>query len=107
MSLMLAYKAIYQTAQTVALDIGKERLKDMPGNITVRDEQVQTQPLEVSEEPLFNVTGGYGNAILPGVINTYFATNAAARHWSFGRYGTREQPLSRPCSYQQTPQRHT
>ena len=68
MSLMLAYKAIYQTAQTVALDMGKERLKDMPGNITVRDEQVQTQPLEVSEEPLFNVTGGYGNAILPGVL---------------------------------------
>lgn len=40
----------------------------MIGNITVRDEQVNTQPLEVVEEPIFNVTGGYGNAILPGVL---------------------------------------
>lgn len=48
--------------------MGKERQKDMIGNITVRDEQVNTQPLEVVEEPIFNVTGGYGNAILPGVL---------------------------------------
>jgi ABC-2 type transporter len=68
MNLMLAYKAIYQTSLAVALEMGKERQKDMIGNITVRDEQVNTQPLEVVEEPIFNVTGGYGNAILPGVL---------------------------------------
>ena len=34
MSLMLAYKAIYQTAQTVALDMGKERLTLLGGTET-------------------------------------------------------------------------
>ena len=34
----------------------------------MRDEELRTQPLEVAEEPIFNVTGGYGNAVLPGVL---------------------------------------
>lgn len=68
MSLMLAYKAIYQTSLYVSLNIGKERQKEMIGTVTVRDEELRTQPLEVAEEPIFNVTGGYGNAVLPGVL---------------------------------------
>lgn len=68
MSLMLAYKAIYQTSLYVSLNIGKERQKEMIGTVTVRDEELRTQPLEVVEEPIFNVTGGYGNAVLPGVL---------------------------------------
>ena len=68
MSLMLAYKAIYQTSLYVSLNIGKERQKEMIGTVTVRDEEHRTQPLEVAEEPIFNVTGGYGNAVLPGVL---------------------------------------
>jgi ABC-2 type transporter len=65
---MLAYKAIYQTSLYVSLNIGKERQKEMIGTVTVRDEELRTQPLEVVEEPIFNVTGGYGNAVLPGVL---------------------------------------
>lgn len=68
MSLMLAYKAIYQTSLYVSLNICKERQKEMIGTVTVRDEELRTQPLEVAEEPIFNVTGGYGNAVLPGVL---------------------------------------
>ncbi|WP_273534480.1 ABC transporter permease [Prevotella aurantiaca] len=68
MSLMLAYKAIYQTSLYVSLNIGKERQKEMIGTVTVRDEELRTQPLEVVEQPIFNVTGGYGNAVLPGVL---------------------------------------
>ena len=50
MSLMLAYKAIYQTSLYVSLNIGKERQKEMIGTVTVRDEELRTQPLEVAEE---------------------------------------------------------
>ena len=68
MSIMLAYKAIYLTAIHVSLDMGKERQKEGIGTVTVRDEELRTQPMEIAEEPIFNVTGGYGNAVLPGVL---------------------------------------
>lgn len=68
MSLMLAYKAIYQTSMAVSMEMGKERLKDSPLNITVRDEEIGTEPMVIAEEPIFNTTGGYGNSILPGVL---------------------------------------
>lgn len=68
MSLMLTYKAIYQTTQSVALEMGTAMLKHKTLSYTERDEEVNTEPLVVEAQPIFNTTGGYGNAILPGVL---------------------------------------
>jgi len=69
MSLMLTYKAIYQTALSVATDINKEiQVEKSPLGTTERDDELTTHPMEVEEVAIFNTTGGYGNAILPGVL---------------------------------------
>ena len=68
MSLMLTYKAIYQTAQAVALDLNARIQVAQAGAVTERDGEIATHPIECDEIPLFNATGGYGNAILPGVL---------------------------------------
>lgn len=68
MSLMLTYKAIYQTAQAVALEMGADKVKTHSFSFTKRDEELTTEPMIVDAEPIFNTTGGYGNAILSGVL---------------------------------------
>ena len=68
MSLMLTYKAIYQTALAVSMEMGTEIKKEHSLSFTERDEEVSTEPMIVDAEPIFNTTGGYGNAILPGVL---------------------------------------
>ena len=68
MSLMLTYKAIYQTAVAVAQNMGKEIQTKLSSLPTHREEVVQTQPLEAEEVQLFNPTGGYGSFIIPGVL---------------------------------------
>ena len=68
MSLMLTYKAIYQTAQAVASKINSGIQISQSGGFTNRDDEITTQPLAFDEVPIFNTTGGYGNAILPGVL---------------------------------------
>lgn len=68
MSLMLAYKNVYQTATTVQGLMGAEIQTKLLGNHTTREDEVATQPLHAEEVPIFNTTGGYGNFILPGVL---------------------------------------
>lgn len=68
MSLMLTYKAIYQTAQAVASDMNADIQIALSNNMTNRDDQITTQPLAFDEVRIFNPTGGYGNAIIPGVL---------------------------------------
>lgn len=68
MSLMLTYKAIYQTALTVSQDINARIQIAGSRNVTNRDDEVTTKPLDFDEVPIFNTTGGYGNAIIPGVL---------------------------------------
>ena len=68
MSLMLTYKAIFQTATAVSLEMSSALQRAKSGSYTVRDEELSTQPMVVKEVPIFNATGGYGNAILPGVL---------------------------------------
>lgn len=68
MSLMLTYKAIYQTAQAVAAKAGARLQAAQPGGVTRRDSEVATGPIACDEVPIFNATGGYGNALLPGVL---------------------------------------
>lgn len=68
MSLMLTYKAIYQTALAVSQDINSHIQIAQSGGFTQRDDELNTKPLNYDEVPIFNTTGGYGNAILPGVL---------------------------------------
>lgn len=68
MSLMLTYKAIYQTAQAVASDVNSKIQIGKSNGFTNKDDEVTTKPLDFDEVPIFNVTGGYGNAIIPGVL---------------------------------------
>lgn len=68
MSLMLTYKAIYQTTQAVASDISANIQIARAGNMTNRDDVVTASPIDIESVPIFNTTGGYGNAILPGVL---------------------------------------
>lgn len=68
MSLMLTYKAIFQTATLVSLEMNKDIQIKLAGNHTAREDELTTQPLAYDEVPIFNPTGGYGNFILPGVL---------------------------------------
>ena len=68
MSLMLTYKAIYQTAVAVTQSMGAEIQTHLSGNYTAREDQITTRPLDFEDVPIFNPTGGYGNFIIPGVL---------------------------------------
>ncbi len=68
MSLMLTYKAIYQTSQNVASNINAGIQTELSGNYTAREDELTTNPLALDEVQIFNSTGGYGNALLPGVL---------------------------------------
>lgn len=68
MSLMLAYKAIFQTAQMVSMQMGTELKTRLGGNYTAREEAISARPLDVDEVAMFNPSGGYGSFVLPGVL---------------------------------------
>jgi len=68
MSLMLCYKAVFQTAQTVSGMMGAAIQTKLSGHYTEREEQVSAMPLAFEEVPIFNPTGGYGSFILPAVL---------------------------------------
>lgn len=68
MSLMLTYKAIYQTAQEVATAMNAKLQIAQSGNLTNREDEVTTQPLSFDEVPVFNPTGGYGSFLIPPVL---------------------------------------
>ena len=68
MSLMLTYKAIYQSALAVASHINSGIQITQAGGFTDRDDEITTEPLAFDEVPIFNTTMGYGNAIFPAVL---------------------------------------
>lgn len=68
MGLMLTYKAIFQTCSAVAADMNSHIQIALSDNPTTREDQLTTHPMQVSDVPIFNNTGGYGNFILPGVL---------------------------------------
>jgi ABC-2 type transport system permease protein len=68
MSLMLTYKAIFQTAQLVSLDMCKDLQTKMSSSYTAREEAVSARPLDYADVPIFNPAGGYGSFILPAVL---------------------------------------
>lgn len=68
MSLMLTYKAIFQTAQTVTLEMGTQIKTKLGGHYTAREETISARPLDFAEVALYNPSAGYGSFILPGVL---------------------------------------
>ena len=54
MSLMLTYKAIYQTSQAVASHINSGIQITQAGGFTDRDDEITTEPLAFDEVPIFN-----------------------------------------------------
>ena len=68
MSLMLTYKAIYQTSVVVTQAMGAEIQKKVSGNYTDREDMITTRPLNFEDVPIFNPAGGYGNFIIPAVL---------------------------------------
>lgn len=68
MSLMLAYKAVFQTAQSVSQEMGAALQTKWSGHYTQREEEIGVQPLAFDEVPIYNPSGGYGSFILPAVL---------------------------------------
>ena len=68
MSLMLTYKAIFQTSQLVSMEMGKEIQAKLSGLYTDREEAVSARPLDYADVPIFNPQGGYGSFVLPAVL---------------------------------------
>ncbi len=68
MSLILAYKAIYQTALAVTMEMGSKLKKQLGGKYTKREEVIAARPLDYDDVPIFNPSGGYGSAVLPAVL---------------------------------------
>ena len=68
MSLMLAYKAVYQTAMVEAMRLGAGLSIKKAGNYSKREDEITAQPLAVDDVAMFNPTGGYGSCVLPAVL---------------------------------------
>ena len=68
MSLMLTYKAIFQTSQLVSMEMGKDIQTKLGGHYTAREEAISARPLDFADVPVFNPQGGYGSFILPAVL---------------------------------------
>ncbi len=68
MAVMLNYKAVYQTAVNVSLQMNEAIQIKLAGNTTARQDELTVAPLEYTEVPLFNPAGGYGSFILPTVL---------------------------------------
>ena len=68
MSLMLTYKAIFQTARLVSLEMGQQIQTKLSRQYTAREEAIAARPLDYADVPIFNPQGGYGSFILPAVL---------------------------------------
>ena len=68
MSLMLAYKSVYQTAMVEAGRLGAGLNIKRAGNYTKREDAITAQPLAVDDVAMFNPSGGYGSCVLPAVL---------------------------------------
>lgn len=68
MSIMLNYKAIYQTATSVSGVMGSEIQTQLAGNTTKRQDELTVAPMNVEGISIFNSGGGYGSFIIPAVL---------------------------------------
>ena len=102
MSLMLAYKNVYQTAMVEAGRLGAGLNIKKAGNYSKREDAITAQPLAVDGVAMFNPSGGYGSCVLPGVLMILLQQAIAlgigmaagtARQWS--AHSRRRPALSR------------
>ena len=68
MSLMLAYKAVYQTAMIEAGRLSAGLKIKKAGNYTGHEDAITAQPLIAHDVAMFNPSGGYGSCVLPAVL---------------------------------------
>ncbi len=68
MSLMLAYKAVYQTAMVEAGRLGAGLSIKKAGNFSAHEDAITAQPLLIDDVAMFNPSGGYGSCVLPAVL---------------------------------------
>lgn len=68
MSLVLTYKAVYQTAVVESMRLGAGITIQKSGKVTEHEEVATVQPLKVDDVAMFNPSGGYGSCVLPGVL---------------------------------------
>jgi ABC-2 type transport system permease protein len=68
MSLMLTYKAAYQTAVMASQEMNAKIQIQLSGRYTSREEEIQTHPLDYDAVPIFSPGGGYGSFVLPAVL---------------------------------------
>ena len=68
MSLMLAYKAVYQTAMIEAGRMSAGLNIKKAGNSTDHENSITAQPLIAHDVAMFNPSGGYGSCVLPAVL---------------------------------------
>ena len=68
MSLMLAYKAVYQTAMVEAGRLSAGLNIKKAGNYTEHEDAITAQPLVAHDVAMFNPSGGYGSCVLPAVL---------------------------------------
>ena len=68
MSLMLAYKAIYQTTLAVASLMSAQIQIDRSLSFNSHEDMQTTEPIRQEVVNIFNSTIGYGNAIIPPVL---------------------------------------
>ena len=68
MSLMLAYKSVYQTAVVEAARLGAGLNIKRAGNYTKHEDAITAQPLAVDDVAMFNPSCGYGSCVLPAVL---------------------------------------
>ena len=68
MSLILTYKAIYQTAVAVTQTMGAGIQMKLSRPYTKREAEITVQPLAYDDVAVFSPAGGYGSAVLPAVL---------------------------------------
>ena len=68
MSLMLAYKSVYQTAMVESMRLGAGINIKRAGNYTKHEDAITAQPLIVDGIAMYNPSGGYGSCVLPAVL---------------------------------------
>lgn len=68
MSIMLYYKAIYQTATSVSSLLNADIQIAQSTDMTQRENEITTKPLAFDEVSIFNPVGGYADFIIPGVL---------------------------------------
>ncbi|MFA6727002.1 MAG: ABC transporter permease [Prevotella sp.] len=68
MSLMLYYRAVYSTAVNVANKINSKIQISRSTDFTNQEDKITASPIKSDNIAIFNEPGGYGNAIIPGVL---------------------------------------